>query len=90
MPFVAFRDEEGAAHVLADTCVHRGSSLSAGSVRDGCVICPYHGWQYGGDGKCVKVPSAQLAAAEPRLGLGPKRRIICIGRHPLADARAFR
>ena len=57
MPFVAFRDEDGDAHVLADTCVHRGSSLSAGSVRDGCVICPYHGWQYGGDGKCVKVPS---------------------------------
>ena len=28
MPFVAFRDEEGAAHVLADTCVHRGGSLS--------------------------------------------------------------
>ena len=57
MPLVAFRDDDGAAHVLADTCVHRGSSLSSGRVRDGCVICPYHGWQYNGDGKCVKVPS---------------------------------
>ena len=63
MPFVAFRDDDGAAYVLADTCVHRGSSLSAGQVRDGCVICPYHGWHYGGDGKCVKIPS--LAGQKP-------------------------
>jgi nitrite reductase/ring-hydroxylating ferredoxin subunit len=28
----AFRDESGAAHVLADTCVHRGGSLSKGKV----------------------------------------------------------
>ena len=56
MPFVAFRDGDGAAHVLADTCVHRGGSLSAGWVRDGRAICPYHGWQYRGDGTCMKVP----------------------------------
>lgn len=57
MAFVAFRDEAGEAHVLSDTCVHRGGSLSAGWVRDGRAICPYHGWEYGGDGKCLKVPS---------------------------------
>ena len=26
--FVAFRDKQGVAHVLSDTCVHRGGSLS--------------------------------------------------------------
>ena len=26
MPLVAFRDTEGNAHVLSDTCVHRGGS----------------------------------------------------------------
>ena len=57
MPFVAFRDTAGAAHVLADTCVHRGGSLSAGWVRDGKAICPYHGWEYDGGGKCTKIPS---------------------------------
>ena len=25
--------------------------------KDGCVICPYHGWEYGGDGKCTKIPT---------------------------------
>jgi phenylpropionate dioxygenase-like ring-hydroxylating dioxygenase large terminal subunit len=57
LPFVAFRDETGAAHVLADTCVHRGGSLSAGLIKGGCVVCPYHGWQFNGAGKCVRIPS---------------------------------
>jgi phenylpropionate dioxygenase-like ring-hydroxylating dioxygenase large terminal subunit len=57
VPFVAFRDQAGAAHVLADTCTHRGGSLGAGKVKGGCVVCPYHGWEFAGDGKCVRIPS---------------------------------
>ena len=36
MRFVAFRDTQGAAHVLSDTCVHRGGSLSKGKVVAVC------------------------------------------------------
>jgi phenylpropionate dioxygenase-like ring-hydroxylating dioxygenase large terminal subunit len=57
LKFVAFRDTDGAAHVLSDTCVHRGGSLGKGWVKDGYVICPYHGWRYNGSGKCTTVPS---------------------------------
>jgi len=57
LPFVAFRDAGGGAYVLSDTCVHRGGSLGEGSVSDGCVACPYHGWEYSGDGRCVRIPS---------------------------------
>ena len=39
--FVAFRDQAGKAHVLSDTCVHRGGSLSKGWVKDDCVV-----WRY--------------------------------------------
>jgi phenylpropionate dioxygenase-like ring-hydroxylating dioxygenase large terminal subunit len=62
LKFVAFRDTEGQAHVLSDTCVHRGASLGKGRLKDGCVECPYHGWRYGGDGRCVAIPS--LAGGE--------------------------
>ncbi len=62
---VAFRDEEGAAHVLSDTCVHRGGSLGKGWVKDGCVVCPYHGWRYQGDGVCATVPSLGYDAKPP-------------------------
>jgi len=57
LQFVAFRDTAGQPHVLSDTCIHRGGSLGRGWVRDGRAICPYHGWEFGGDGKCLKVPT---------------------------------
>ena len=65
LPFVAFRDMEGKAHVLANTCVHRGGSLSKGWVKDGCLVCPYHGWRYSGDGKCQLVPSLENGSKIP-------------------------
>ena len=54
--FAAFRDTEGRAHVLADTCVHRGGSLSKGTVVGDCIACPYHGWQFDAAGKCMHIP----------------------------------
>lgn len=27
-------------------CAHQGGPLADGVVRDGCVTCPWHGWQY--------------------------------------------
>ena len=55
--FVLFRDSDGQAHCLANTCVHRGGSLGHGQVKDGCIQCPYHGWQYDGNGRCLRIPS---------------------------------
>ena len=54
---VLFRDKQGKVSCLADTCVHRGGSLSRGRCIEGNVACPYHGWQFSADGKCVKIPS---------------------------------
>ena len=65
LQYVAFRDANGVAHVLANTCVHRGGSLSKGTVKDDCIICPYHGWRFSGDGKCQLVPSLDEGAKIP-------------------------
>lgn len=54
---VAFRDANGKASVLSDTCIHRGGSLSEGKIVNGCVQCPYHGWEYNGEGRCTSIPS---------------------------------
>jgi phenylpropionate dioxygenase-like ring-hydroxylating dioxygenase large terminal subunit len=54
---VAFRTGQGRLAVLDDRCVHRGTPLSAGSVRGECIECPYHGWQYGVDGRVTLVPA---------------------------------
>lgn len=55
--FVVFRDKAGKAHCLSDICIHRYASLSAGKVRDDCVQCPYHGWRFDAEGRCVLIPS---------------------------------
>ena len=55
--FVIFRDEAGNAHCLHDVCTHRGASLSHGKTKGDCVECPYHGWQFNGEGNVVKIPS---------------------------------
>ncbi len=64
--FVLFRDRQGKAHCLSDVCIHRGGALSNGwtSERD-CVACPYHGWEYDGEGRVRFIPSRGEEAAVP-------------------------
>jgi len=63
--FVLFRDAEGVARCLSNTCTHRGGSLAGGKVKDGCVQCPYHGWRFDGAGNCTKIPSLGKDAKIP-------------------------
>jgi phenylpropionate dioxygenase-like ring-hydroxylating dioxygenase large terminal subunit len=71
--FVAFRDGENNAHVLSDTCCHRGGSLggawssleNAPRIINGCIVCPYHGWEFNGEGKCENVPSLGYGTKTP-------------------------
>ena len=54
---VLFRSR-GRVHALADCCPHRGTRLSLGWVDEqGCLVCAYHGWAYGPQGQCVRIPS---------------------------------
>ena len=55
-PLVFFRDGAGRLHALADRCPHRFAPLSRGLLLDDRVQCPYHGLQFGGDGRCVHNP----------------------------------
>ena len=40
-----------------DYCVHRGAKLSPGEVKEGTLVCPYHGWRYGPSGACTLIPA---------------------------------
>lgn len=62
---VLFRDSQGIAHCLANTCAHRGGSLGTGAIADGDIECPYHGWRYGGDGRCTRVPAIGKSKPPP-------------------------
>jgi phenylpropionate dioxygenase-like ring-hydroxylating dioxygenase large terminal subunit len=58
-PVVLWRDGAGAVRALRDICIHRGTALSLGRIDGDQLICPYHGWRYAADGRCVAIP--QLA-----------------------------
>lgn len=55
--YVLFRGEDGEITCLSDVCIHRGASLGEGQILNGCVECPYHGWQFNPLGTVVKIPS---------------------------------
>jgi len=62
---VAFRDASGVV-VFKDLCVHRGTALSRGCIRDGRLVCPYHGWEYDRTGRCVHIPSLPTGTPIPK------------------------
>lgn len=54
---VLFRQPSGEIGALIDRCPHRSATLSLGRVREnGCLECPYHGWQFDRNGACKQVP----------------------------------
>ncbi len=96
---VVFRTESGEAKVLDAYCPHMGAHLGYG-IRDQVgggsrvsgesIVCPFHGWEYNGDGRCTKVPYAtnpppKVARCEQVIGSWPVRELnqcIYVWYHP--------
>ena len=55
----------GGIAAFADACPHRRARLSAGQITDGILQCPYHGWRFTPDGRCVNIPALEDGAAIP-------------------------
>jgi phenylpropionate dioxygenase-like ring-hydroxylating dioxygenase large terminal subunit len=57
---VLFRTESGVAKVLDAYCPHLGAHLGyGGKVAGESIACPFHGWQFNGEGQCTSVPYAK-------------------------------
>lgn len=71
VPLVLFRDQQGKPAALYDRCPHRFAPLSSGALRDGQVMCRYHGLRFAASGECShnpwggKTPSACKVATYP-------------------------
>lgn len=64
--FVLWRDAEGKAHANDAHCPHLGTHLGHGGRVCGTTLkCPFHGWQFNGDGACTDIPYSP----NPRLEL---------------------
>ena len=78
---VLFRDESGKAAALFDRCPHRNVQLSGGKVVGGRLQCPYHGWEFNAEGRCVRVP------AQPELKRIPEG--ACTPSIPLKEQQGY-
>jgi phenylpropionate dioxygenase-like ring-hydroxylating dioxygenase large terminal subunit len=73
---VFWRDAAGRPACVADRCAHRGAALSLGEVRDGEIVCPFHGLRYAPDGRCTRAPTE---------GAWPVPETLCVARHTVRE-----
>ena len=62
---VFYRGPAGQVAALEDWCPHRGAPLSLGFLREGQLVCGYHGLEMGCDGKTVAMPGQRVRGFPP-------------------------
>jgi len=73
---VLYRGEDGTPVVLDAICPHLGAHLGhGGCVSGGDIVCPFHGWRWGGDGSNVEIPYARRPNKAARIGSYPVREV---------------
>ena len=66
-PVVLYRRTNGGVVALEDRCVHRWAPLSIGRVQGDDIVCRYHGFRYGADGRCVHIPTQNAIPKKARV-----------------------
>ena len=96
---VAFRTESGVAKVVDAYCPHMGAHLGYGiheqagkgsAVVGENIVCPFHGWQFNGEGQCKHIPYGinpppRVARGEQVLGAWAVREVnqcVLVWYHP--------
>ena len=68
---VLYRLSDGVVRATRDRCPHRGAALSRGRIENDRLVCPYHGFSFDGDGRCVGIPAHPGMAISAKLRLSP-------------------
>ena len=57
---IAYRGESGRVAILDAHCPHLGANLASGEGRisGDNIACPFHGWTFAPDGRCLDIPYA--------------------------------
>lgn len=50
-PVVVTRDKQGELRAFLNVCTHRGAKVAEGCGKRARLVCRFHGWSYGLDGK---------------------------------------
>ncbi|RYE04493.1 MAG: (2Fe-2S)-binding protein [Sphingomonadales bacterium] len=77
--FVLWRGEDGGLRALDPYCPHLGAHLGHGGVVVGNDLqCPFHHWQFNGEGAVTHIPYSET--------IPPVLRRACTGRREVAEA----
>jgi phenylpropionate dioxygenase-like ring-hydroxylating dioxygenase large terminal subunit len=66
-PVVLFRRTDGTPAAIEDRCIHRSLPLSLGKVCGDVIECGYHGMQYDGTGRCIRIPGQERIVVSTRV-----------------------
>ena len=59
---VLFRDAQGQWGLLDRDCPHRGADLAYGRHEGDGLRCPFHGWKFAADGRCLETPAEAMGS----------------------------
>jgi nitrite reductase/ring-hydroxylating ferredoxin subunit len=62
VPMVLYRTEAGKPVAMYGLCPHRYYPLARGHVAGDSIVCGYHGFTFGSDGKCIHMPGQGTGA----------------------------
>ncbi len=57
---IAIYLHNGRAFATSNTCRHQGGPIGEGRIIDGCITCPWHGWQYRPEDGCSPPPFKEV------------------------------
>jgi sulfoxide reductase heme-binding subunit YedZ len=62
---------DGKVAAVSNVCRHQGGPLGEGRVIDGCITCPWHGYQYRAEDGCSPAPfTERIATYQTRIERG--------------------
>jgi len=61
--YVVWKNSNHTYIALDDACSHKGASLSGGSVCNNNIVCPYHGYEFNGNGTLTTIPGINFQSS---------------------------
>ncbi|MBL9127323.1 MAG: Rieske (2Fe-2S) protein, partial [Verrucomicrobiales bacterium] len=76
---MAIYRHEGGLFAVSNVCRHQGGPLGEGRIVDGCITCPWHGWNYRPEDGCSpppfdeRIPTYPVRIVDDRVLVKPSR-----------------
>jgi nitrite reductase/ring-hydroxylating ferredoxin subunit/DMSO/TMAO reductase YedYZ heme-binding membrane subunit len=62
---IAVFRHDGTIAAVTNVCAHQRGPLGEGKIVDGCITCPWHGWEYRPEDGCSPPPFQEKIATYP-------------------------